>query len=51
LSKAEWKKAQRGNLSAFVALVLAKLNERKATEKGDAAKLNALAERVRAVGK
>lgn len=51
LSKTEWKKAQRGSLSAFVALVLAKLDERKATEKGDADKLDALAVRVRAVGK
>ncbi|NOT62800.1 MAG: hypothetical protein HOP19_21535 [Acidobacteria bacterium] len=49
-SKAEWKKAQRDSLSAFVALVLIKLNERKASGEGDADKLDALASRVRAVG-
>ena len=49
LSATEWKQAKRQTLANFAAKIVAKLNARKASESADAAKLDALIERIQSL--
>ena len=49
LSKPEWTAAKRQPLANFAALIVGKIEQRKATEGNDAAKLDVLIERIRSL--